>query len=69
MQSRKITVALLVLAAGGLILWDIYATISPGGGDTISEVTLGWARKHPSFGWAFGILCGHLMWPQKIKDA
>ena len=66
--SKKVTIVILVTVAVLLIGWDIYVAVSPPTGDTISEVTLGFARKHPVFGFALGVLCGHLLWPQRIAN-
>jgi hypothetical protein len=41
-------------------------------GNTISEMALGWSRKHPigavCFGLALGILLGHLFAPQYVRE-
>jgi len=63
-MARKATIAILASTATALIVWDIYAYLQPGNG-TISAVVLDWARAHPVFGWACGVVCGHLFWPQK----
>jgi peptidoglycan/LPS O-acetylase OafA/YrhL len=63
--SRRITIALVLATIAGLITWDVIAAVSPGDGDTISEVTLAFARRHPSVGFLIGGLLGHLFWPRK----
>jgi hypothetical protein len=65
--SKKVTISILITVAVLLIGWDIYVAISPPSGDTISEVILGFSRKHPVVGFAFGVLMGHLLWPQRIE--
>lgn len=58
--------AIIVLA---LIGWDVYAAFFTGGvGGTISEVVLGFARKHPIVPFLFGVVSGHLLWPQEVKE-
>jgi hypothetical protein len=63
--SRRVTISLLIAFTLILIVWDIYAAANSGDGDTISEITLGFARKHPALPFAIGVICGHLLWPQR----
>lgn len=44
--------------------WDLYARKY--GGGTISEVMLSSARQSPLLPFLFGVLCGHLWWPQEV---
>lgn len=68
-KTRQSTVGILVLIAVGLIAWDAYAAFgTAGAGDTISEVLLSWARAHPILPFLGGVLCGHLFWPQLVKE-
>ena len=64
MTTRWWTITVLLSASAALILWDIYVAATPPGGDTISEIMLGWARKHPIVPFALGVLMGHLFWSQ-----
>lgn len=64
-MSKKITIVLLLLCAAGLIGWDIYAAANSIKGDTISEVLLSSSINHPILPFAFGIIFGHLFWPQR----
>lgn len=57
----------LLVAAGGLIGWDIYAAMSPTQ-PTISALTLAMAHGHPVIPFCLGVLGGHLFWPQVEKD-
>lgn len=68
-MNRKITIAILLAVTLVLVLWDIWVyVIQPEyGGGTISEVVLGFARRHPVLPFAIGVVCGHLLWPQKPK--
>jgi hypothetical protein len=65
-------VTLIVMATGAAmwIGWDIYVAINDKKGDTISEVTLSFTRRHPIIlgliMLALGILIGHLFWPQVV---
>ena len=61
-----VTVWIIVATAALLIGWDIFVAVTPQGGDTISEVLLTFARRHPALPFAFGVLMGHLFWPQQI---
>lgn len=65
MTDRTKTILVLAVTVAALIGWDIYVWQSPGGGDTISEVVLGWAKKTVVLPFAFGVLMGHLFWPQR----
>lgn len=58
-----------VILAVALLLgaWDIWARSSPGG--TISEVILSSARQSPLLPFLFGVLCGHLFWPQQVTKS
>lgn len=69
-MNRKVTIGLLIAVLALLGGWDIYVyVVQPtAGGGTISEVVLGFSRAHPIVGFSMGVLCGHLLWPQKPKD-
>ena len=64
MTSRTITISILAAVTLLLIAWDIYVATNKQKGDTISEVVLGFARRHPVIPFALGVLMGHLLWPQ-----
>lgn len=66
-MTRKITIGLLLVVAVLLIVWDVYVANNTPTGDTISEITLLAASKHPVIPFAFGVICGHLFWPQFKK--
>jgi hypothetical protein len=66
-MSQKITIAILLACAALLIGWDIYVAANPTPGDTISEITLAFAQKHPVLPFALGVIMGHLFWPQRVK--
>jgi hypothetical protein len=68
MTDRRKTIAILIGVVVLLIAWDIYVYTSPDTRDTISEVVLGFSRDHPVVGVVFGILLGHLLWPQRVKS-
>lgn len=62
--TKFTTFWILVVVAAGLIGWDIYAAYSPTQ-PTISALTLAFAMKHPIVPFVFGVLGGHLFWPQE----
>jgi hypothetical protein len=64
--TRKTTITILISTVSALILWDIWVFIEPTDGDTISEVTLGFASDHPVVALIIGVVMGHLFWPQRI---
>lgn len=40
----------------------------PESGDTISEVTLAFAQRHPALPFSVGVVAGHLFWPQRVRS-
>lgn len=62
--TKKTTVGVIVGAALGLIGWDVVVATNKEKGDTISEVLLKASKNTPLVGVAWGILTGHLFWPQ-----
>lgn len=59
------TAWILVATAAGLIGWDVYAAMSPIQ-PTISALLLHHACLHPVLPFSFGVLMGHLFWPQQV---
>lgn len=68
MKTRKVTISILLTITALLIGWDIYVALTPESGDTISEVVLGYAKQYTVVPFAFGVLCGHFFWAQKVKE-
>lgn len=67
-KTRWRTTWILVIIILALIGWDVYAGFfTPGAGDTISEVALFWARRHPIVAFMVGGVCFHLFWPQEVR--
>ena len=64
MNARLWTIGILVGVTLLLIVWDVYAATNKERDDTISEVVLGFARRHPVIPFLLGVLMGHLLWPQ-----
>lgn len=64
-KTRQRTAWVIGVIAALLIGWDIYAAFfTRGNGDTISEVLLALVQKRPVIAFLFGVVCGHLFWPQ-----
>lgn len=63
---RKLTILLLIVVIVGLIVYDIIAA-SHGLESTITWVIWDWAVSFPIVPFAFGLLFGHLFWPNKAK--
>ena len=63
---KKVTITILLVTAAILIGWDIYVAANKDSGDTISEIML-WVSSRPVIPFAFGVVMGHLFWPQ-YKD-
>ena len=66
-MTTKITIGILIAFIALLIAWDIWVYLEPTPGDTISEVTLRFAQRHPVLPAAIGVLVGHLLWPQRTS--
>lgn len=64
MTARWWTIGILAVVTILLIAWDVYAATNKERGDTISEVVLAFARRHPVIPFLMGVLMGHLLWPQ-----
>jgi hypothetical protein len=68
MSKKALTVGLLVSVAITLISYDIWVYCQPPEEGTISEVVLSLHRRFPGFTLGIGVLLGHWLWPQKIKE-
>ena len=64
MTNRRWTIAILAACGAVLAGWDVYVAVHPVAGDTISELTLAAAMRHPIIPFALGVVMGHLFWPQ-----
>lgn len=67
-NKKKITLGVMAFATAALIGWDIVVAANREKGDTISEILLRSSRTVPIIAAAWGILTGHLFWPQRVKD-
>ena len=66
-KTAKITGWGMAAVTVGLTVWDIVVASNDTDGDTISEIILGFAGDWPILAVAFGVLAGHLFWPQTKK--
>lgn len=65
--TTKLKTTWIVAAISAILLaWDFYARRFDEG--TISEVLLSSARSSPLMPFLFGVLMGHLFWPQMVND-
>lgn len=62
--TKKTTAGVMIGAALGLIGWDVVVATNKKKGDTISEMLLAAGKNTPMLAVAWGILTGHLFWPQ-----
>jgi hypothetical protein len=69
MSTQRATKVILLVVAVGLVLWDVFVAAEPTPGDTISEVMLRWALRHPVIPFAIGVVCGHVFWGQRVDHA
>jgi len=49
-----------------IIIFDIIVYVKGGAHATISHQVLEWSKEWPVLVYTAGILCGHLLWPQKV---
>lgn len=61
------TVRVIAFVAVLLAVFDYFAFKNPAAGDTLSEVLLLWSMRHPVVPFLFGVISGHLFWPQVIS--
>lgn len=66
--AKKITIGLMLGTSATLIGWDVVVAANKDKGDTISEILIKTARKHPVISFAWGFLSGHLFWAQRVKN-
>lgn len=64
-MQRTAIFVLVVIAT--LIGYDIWTLCAHGVESTISWVTYSQGRQYPILPFAFGIVCGHLFWPNTPK--
>lgn len=65
--TKFTTFWILIIIALGLIGWDIYAAYSTTQ-PTISALTLAFAKKYVVVPYVFGVISGHLFWPQEVEN-
>ena len=68
MDWTLFTKALLAIALGLFVAYDVVAFLRGGVQATISRVTLGWARRWPLLPLLVGVVLGHLFWPQPVPS-
>jgi len=70
MSTRTWTLIFMAVVIVAIAVYDTIVAINGIPGDTISEITLAWGRRHPiavlCLGLALGIVLGHLFWPQTV---
>lgn len=67
MKSIKPTHWALIIVSACLIAADIYWATDSTPGNTISEVILLYAKRYTVIPFLFGVMFGHLLWPQFLK--
>ena len=65
---RKATSIGLAVLIALVVIYDIAAFAQGGVEATISRVVLGASVGNPILPFAFGIVCGHLFWPQPTPE-
>lgn len=67
-KGKKVTLGVMAVASSLLIGWDIVVAANKERGDTISEILLRSSKRVPLIAAAWGVLTGHLFWPQRWDD-
>lgn len=57
---------ILIAITVSVVIFDVFFATDLKKGNTFSEVILRFSMDHPVIPFAFGVLSGHLMWPQFI---
>jgi hypothetical protein len=65
---KKWTILVIVCSVLGIAAYDVVPAFNKKKGDTISEVLLHASKKRPILACVWGILTGHLFWPQRERD-
>jgi len=70
--GKKITGIFMLAIVAIIAVFDIWVMNAYGGEATISGMTLDATRSNPTvavlIGFSIGFLCGHLFWPQHLKN-
>lgn len=65
------TLIFIAVVVISIAVYDTIMAVNNIEGDTISEITLAWAMKHPisvlCLGMALGTVIGHIFWPQFVS--
>lgn len=64
MSARIWLLVLLLMIHLAVAAWDIWAVVRGTPADTISKTFYDWASAYPIFAFMFGVLTGHVFWPQ-----
>lgn len=67
MNTKTITISVMLLGIIAWIGWDIYVATNSIRGDTISEITLGVSYSWSIIPFMGGVLVGHLWWPSTVR--
>ena len=59
--------SILIVVGLAIALFDLWLYASPPPDDTISERGLSFAGDHPIIMFEFGIIIGHMFWPQRRR--
>lgn len=63
-MKRSTSIIILAAIFGVLLVWDVYVALYTPKGDEFSAILLDWGLHYVTVGFAFGVLAGHLFWPQ-----
>lgn len=65
---KRATQTVLIITACCIAGYDLAAYLVSGNDATISNAVLEWSQAWPILPFVFGILCGHLFWPQYLSQ-
>lgn len=65
MTARYWLLLALLFIHLAVAVWDIWCVSHHRPDDTVSATFLAWASHYPIFAFMFGVLVGHVFWPQE----
>ena len=65
MKWDQLTLFVFLGLFGALMVFDLWTLLHRGYETTVSWTLYVWGSEYPIVPFAFGVLCGHLLWPNK----
>lgn len=65
MKPNKLTLTVFLVLFAVLMTFDVWTLVSRGYETTVSWTLYVWGTQFPIVPFAFGVLVGHLLWPNR----